>query len=369
MNIYEDIIKEIEKGLEGKNNTIPFPIKGLEDYLEVAKNTMYVLAGSTGSGKSTITVEVFITGVIKWYLEQKKNSDLDIKVSIMYFGMERKQVMLTAKLLSRFIFEEQGIEISAKKILGRTRDKLSSDEQVLVKRYAEIFKQWQQDELFMCSEGAKNPTGIKMFIDNFAERHGKINKRGDGVLDDRTYVPNHPNHIVLVITDHLALLKSQKDNTTGQRKQRLDLFSETMRTARDLYGFSPVIVQQLNRSISDINRLKLGDTLPKLSDFAETSDTQNDADVAIALLDPWRVLGNDADEDILRYKLKKLKDNKGRKFYRSMHILKNTYGADGISIPLAFHPVYGIFKKMPKLAQEMTEQDYAEIISGSFFLH
>lgn len=365
MNIYEDIIKEIEKGLEGKNDTIPFPIKGLEDYLEIAKNTMYVLAGSTGSGKSTIAVEVFITGVIKWYLANKDKSN--VKVSIIYFGMERKQVMLTAKLLSRFIFEEQGIEISAKKILGRTKEKLTLEEQVLVKKYAEVFKTWQEDELFICSEGSKNPTGIKMFLDNFAEKHGKVNKRGDGVLDDRTYEANHPNHIVLPITDHLTLLKAQKD-ATGNRKQRLDLFSETMRTSRDLYGFSPVIVQQMNRSISDVNRLKLGDTLPKLSDFAETSDTQNDADVAIALLDPWRVLGNDADEDILRYKLKKLKDSKGRKFYRSMHILKNTYGADGISIPLAFHPVYGIFKKMPKIAQEMTEQDYVEITSGGFFL-
>jgi hypothetical protein len=367
MNIYEDIIAEINKGLEGKNNTIPFPIEGLEDYLEISKNTMYLLGGSTGSGKSTIAVEVFITGVINWYLKEKEKPDNTIKLSIMYFGMERKQVMLTAKLLSRFIFEEQGIEISAKKILGRTKDKLSLDEQQIVKTYAERFKTWQEDELFMCSEGSKNPTGIKVFIDNFAAKHGKVNNRGDGVLDDKTYVPNHPNHIVLPITDHIALLKAQKD-ATGNRKQRIDLFSETMRTARDLYGFSPVIVQQLNRSLSDVNRLKLGDTLPKLSDFAETSDTQNDTDVAISLLDPWRVLGNDADEDILRYKLKKLKDEKGRKFYRTMHILKNSYGADGISVPLAFHPVYGIFKKMPKPAALMQEQDYKSITSGEYFL-
>lgn len=369
MNIYEDIIKEIDKGLEGKNETIPFPIKGLEEYLDIAKNTMYVLGGSTGSGKSTIAVEVFITGVIRWYLENKPKMKDTIKVSIMYFGMERKQVMLTAKLLSRFIFEDQGVEIAPKKILGRTKEKLTEEEMGLVKHYAEKFKEWQEDDLFMCSEGSKNATGIKIFIDNFAERHGKVNKRGEGVLDERTYTPNHPNHVVLIITDHLTLLRAEKDGTSGQRKQRLDKFSETMRTARDLYGYSPVIVQQLNRSLSDVNRLKLGDTLPKLSDFAETSDTQNDADVVIALLDPWRVLGNDADEDILRYKLKKLKDNRGKKFYRSMHILKNTYGADGISLPLAFHPIYGIFKRMPKLAQEMSESDYHQITSGEFFLH
>lgn len=374
MNIYEDIVKEIKRGLEGKNNTIPFPIEGLEDYLEISKNTMYVAGGSTGSGKSTFVVELFISGLLKWYFNAKESAEklgkeLDLKLSIMYFGMERKQVMLTAKLLSRFIFEEQGIEIPTKKILGRTKEKLTFEEQDLVFKYVEKFKQWEEKDLLMCSEGSKNATGIKIFIDNFAEKHGVIHKRGDGVLDERTYVANHPNHIVIIITDHLTLLKVEKDNATGQRKQRLDRFSEIMRTSRDLYGFSPVIVQQLSRSISDVNRLKLGDTLPKLSDFAETSDTQNDADVVMALLDPWRVLGNDADEDIMRYKLKQLKDEKGRKFYRSMHILKNTTSADGISVPLAFHPVYGIFKKMPKIAAHMTEQDYKDITSGQYFLN
>lgn len=230
MNIYEDIVNEINKGLEGKNNTIPFPIEGLEDYLEISKNTMYVLAGATGSGKSTFTVEVFITSLLKWYFANRDKEGFDLKLSIMYFGMERKQIMLTSKLLSRFIFEEQGIEISAKKILGRTKDKLTPEEKELVLQCSERFKEWQKDDLFFCTENSKNPTGIKIFIDNFAERNGKIIKRGDGVLDERTYIPNHPNHITLIIVDHLALLRKEKDEQ-GQKKQRLDRFSEIMRTA------------------------------------------------------------------------------------------------------------------------------------------
>ncbi len=368
MNIYEDIVNEINKGLEGKNNTIPFPIEGLEDYLEIGKNTLFLVGGQTGSGKSTFAVEIFIVGVLRWYFNNKDKEDFDMKISIIYFGMERKQVMLSAKLLSRFIFEEQGIEISAKKILGRKKDKLTKEEQELVLQYAERFKKWQENDLLTVFEGSKNTTGIKIFIDEFAKRHGKIHERGNGVLDERTYIPNHPNHLVLIIPDHLGIIRAEKDEQ-GQKKQRLDKFSSVIRTSRDLYGFSSCIVQQIGRQLSDVNRLKLGDILPKLSDFSDTSDTQNDSDVTIALLDPWRVLGNDADEDILRFKLKKLKDEKGRKFYRTMHILKSSYGSDGISIPLAFHPEYGILKKMPKIAAHMTEQDYKDITSGQYFLN
>lgn len=368
MNIYEDIKKEVVQGLSGKNNTIPFPIEGLEDYLEISKNTMTVIGGATGSGKSTFTVEIFITGLIKWYFRNKDIEGFNTKLSIMYFGMERKQVMLTAKMLSRFIFEIEGISIAPKKILGRTKYKLTDEELILVNKHTEIFKNWHDDDLFMCTEGSKNPTGISKYIEDFSKKHGVIHSpKEKGPLEERTYVPNHPNHLVIIITDHLGILKSEKDET-GQRKNRSDKFSQTMRTARDLYGYSPVIVQQLNRSISDINRLKLGDIIPKLSDFADTSDTQNDSDVVIALLDPWRVLGNDADEDVMRYKLRQLRDEKGKKYYRSMHILKNTYNSDGISVPLAFHPVFGIFKKMPKIASEMTVEDYNSITSEEYFL-
>lgn len=368
MNIYEDIKKEVQLGLIGRNNTIPFPIEGLEDFLEIAKNTMTVVGGATGSGKSTFTVEIFITGLIAWYFRNKDKPDFNMKLSIMYFGMERKQVMLTAKMLSRFIFEIEGVSIIPKKILGRTKYKLTEDELALVNKHTEIFKNWHDDDLFMCTEGSKNPTGISKYIEDFAKRHGKIEEsKVKGPLEERKYIPNHDNHLVIIITDHLAILKSEKDET-GQKKNRLDKFSQTMRLARDLYGYSPVIVQQLNRGISDINRLKLGDIIPKLSDFADTSDTQNDSDVVIALLDPWRVLGNDADEDVMRYKLRQLRDEKGKKYYRSMHILKNTYGTDGISIPLAFHPVFGIFKKMPKIASEMTVEDYHSITSEEYFL-
>lgn len=364
IDLYDNLLEQINKGLQTKNVTVPFGIEKLNWYLDIAPNTMTTIGGITGSAKSTSVQEFYIFSVLDWYLKNKETTDL--KLSIIYFGMERKLFMYSSKFISRIIFEKEGYNIPFKKILGRGLDKLTTEEHQIVLKYMNILKEWQKDETLICFENSKNPTGISKFIEEFAKKHGEIIPRRDGTLESKSYKPNHPNHLVLIITDHVGLLKSER--VDGVKKQNIDKFSDTMRDARDLYGFSPVVVQQLNRSVMDVNRLKLADTLPKLSDFAETSQTSHDSDIVLALYDPYSVLPSDTQTDIAGYSLPKLKDAKGAKFYRTLHILKNSFDSNGITIPLAFHPYYGIFKEMPKKAQDMTDQDYAEITNGSYFL-
>lgn len=363
INLYDNLLEQINKGMATKDVTIPFSIEKLNWYLDIAPNTMITIGGITGSAKSTSVQELYIFNVLDWYLKNKNKTDL--KLSIIYFGMERKMFMYSAKFVSRLIFENEGIEIPFKKILGRG-EKMTQEELKLVMKYMDIFKDWQKDETLICFEGSKNPTGISKFVEEFAKKHGTIIPRKDGTLESKSYKSNYSNHLVLLITDHAGLLKSER--VDGVKKQNIDKFSDTMRDARDLYGFSPIIVQQLNRSVMDVNRLKLSDTLPKLSDFAETSQTAHDSDVVLALYDPYAVLPSDTLKDIAGYELQKLKDEKGAKFYRTLHILKNSFDSNGITIPLAFHPYYGIFKSMPKKAQDMTDQDYRQITTGGYFL-
>lgn len=365
IDLYSNLQEQIDKGLHTKNVTIPFEIEKLNWYLDIAPNTMVTIGGITGSAKSTSVQEFYIFNVLDWYLKNKNNTDL--KLSIIYFGMERKMFMYTSKYISRLIFQKEGLNIPFKKILGRGDDKLSNIEHKMVLKYMDVLKDWQKDETLICFENSKNPTGISKFVEEFAKKHGEIIPRKDGALESKSYKPNHPNHLVLLITDHVGLLKSER--VDGVKKQNIDKFSDTMRDARDLYGFSPIVVQQLNRSVMDVARLKLADTLPKLSDFAETSQTAHDSDVVLALYDPYSVLPSDTQTDIAGYSLQKLKDNKGAKFYRTLHILKNSFSTNGVTIPLAFHPYYGIFKAMPKKPHEMTEHDYEQITNGNYFLN
>jgi hypothetical protein len=111
-------------------------------------------------------------------------------------------------------------------------------------------------------------------------------------------------------------------------------------------------------------RLKSGDVEPQLEDFAESSSTQNDADVVLGLFDPMRYKVADPSG----YELDKLKDNYGAKYFRSLRLIKNSYGEDDVRIGLGFLGSIGMFKELPRV-KDITEADYTAVVNKSFFLN
>jgi hypothetical protein len=90
-------------------------------------------------------------------------------------------------------------------------------------------------------------------------------------------------------------------------------------------------------------RIKAGDVEPQLEDFSDSSSTQNDADVILALFDPLRYKVDDTSG----YDLDKLVDGNGAKYYRSVRLIK-TLMEDDIRIGLGFMGQIGMFKELPK---------------------
>jgi replicative DNA helicase len=213
-------------------------------------------------------------------------------------------------------------------------------------------------EIVTIIDGPENPVGIAKELKTYAEENGEIQQ-----LDkwNKIYVPNDPSQITMVVIDHIGLLKLTKDQPT--KKQAIDKMSDELRYARDFYGYSPVVVSQFNRDISNPSRIKNGDVEPQLEDFADSSATQNDADVVMALFDPMRYKVADPSG----YDLDKLKDQYGAKYFRSVRLIKNSYGADDLRIGLAFLGEIGLFKELPR-KKDITDSDYAAITNKSYFL-
>ena len=140
--------------------------------------------------------------------------------------------------------------------------------------------------------------------------------------------------------------------------------SDELRYARDFYGYSPVVVSQFNRDISNPIRIKQGDVEPNLEDFKESSQTQDDADVILALFDPMRYKVADPSG----YDLNKLKDEFGAKYFRSVRLIKNSYGEDDIRIGLGFLGSVGMFRELPK-RKDITDSDYQSVVNKTFFLN
>jgi hypothetical protein len=350
-----DLLKaEVEKGLIGKNGGIPMGFDRLSQYVGIRKGMFYLVGGLTGSGKTTFVDDAFVLNPYDWSIspEGKKSG---IKIKFWYRSMERNTTYKFAKWVSRKIFIDQGIIIPVNKLLGWT-SKMTHDEHDLFLCYEDYMKELQENIIII--PGAENPVGIAKDLKKYALTRGVIEEVNEY---NKIYIPNNPNEINIIVIDHIGLLKTTKDQPT--KKEAIDKLSSELQYTRDFYGFSPVVVSQFNRSISNPMRIKNGDVEPQLEDFAESSSTQNDADVIMALFDPLRYNV----PDVSGYNLDKLKDEYGNKYFRSLRVIKNTYGADDLRVGLAFFGQVGMFKELPK-RKDMTDADYANVINKSYFL-
>jgi replicative DNA helicase len=208
-------------------------------------------------------------------------------------------------------------------------------------------------------DGPENAVGIAKELKAHALQNGRIEQVDEY---NKIYVPNNPNEITIVVIDHIGLLKTTKDQTT--KKAAIDKMSDELRYARDFYGYTPVAVSQFNRDISNPIRIKNGDVEPQLEDFADSSQTQNDADVVLALFDPMRYKVQDPSG----YNMEKLKDQYGAKYFRSLRLIKNSYGEDDIRIGLGFMGQIGMFKELPR-RKDITDADYEAVINKTYFLN
>jgi len=350
---FEQLKNEVQAGLDGKNNGIPMGFNRLNKYIGIRKSMYFLVGGLTGSGKTSFIDDAFVLNPIDWYLMQK---DPKIKLRIIYRSMERSRTYKMAKWVSRKIFVDHGTIIPVSKLLGWT-EKMTYDEHDIFLMYEDYMN--GMEEFVTIIDGPENAVGVAKELKAHALKNGRIEQ-----IDEynKCYIPNDPNTVTIVVIDHIGLLKTTKDQPT--KKEAIDKMSDELRYARDFYGYTPVVVSQFNRSISNMMRIKNGDVEPQLEDFAESSSTQNDADIVLSLFDPMRykVL------DISGYDLNKLKDQYGAKYYRSLRLIKNSYGEDDVRIGLGFMGQIGMFKELPK-QKDITDDVYDSIINKSFFLN
>lgn len=349
---FQSLKKEVQDGIDGRNSGIPMGFNRLNRYIGIRKKIMFMIGGLTGSGKTSLVDDAFVLNPYDWYINQKNPK---VKLRIIYRSMERSRTYKLAKWVSRKIFLDEGYIIPVSKLMGWT-DKLTSDEHDLFLSYKDYIE--EMDSVITIIDGPENSVGIAKELRNHAMKNGTIEQ-----IDEynKIYIPNNDNEITIVVVDHIGLLKLTKDQSN--KKQAIDQLSGDLRYARDFYGYTPVMISQFNRDISNPIRIKNGDVEPQLDDFKDSSNPSEDSDVVLALFDPMRYKV----EDPSGYDLDKLIDEYGSKYFRSLRVIKNSYGTDDVRIGLGFLGELGMFKELPR-KKDITDSDYENVINKSFFL-
>jgi hypothetical protein len=355
MSFFDDVNNEVNEGLAGRNAGIPMGFTRLNRYVGIRRRLMTLIFGAPGSGKSAFVHSAYILHPFDHLLAHPSPN---VKFKVLLFSMERSKIYLIAKWVSRRIFLDYGTLIPIPKLLGWwDKVKLTKDEHDLFLSTKDYLDELM--ETVNIIEGPQNPTGIYKYVKEYAEANGTFEQPDEFT---KIYIPNHPNEIVEVIEDHIGLTKPEKGHLS--KKEAIDKLSEYNQWFRDTLGYIPIPVSQLNRNMSNPIYQKLDSFEPSIDDVKESGNPGEAADMVISLFDPRRYKTKDASYDVDNF----VDESTGANYFRSIKILKNSYGEDSVRIGMAFHGPTGMFKELPKKDQ-MTGFDYGDLFNGSYFLN
>lgn len=324
MTVTETLRHEIDLGREGRMQGYSMGMPKLESIIDgVTKQTMVILGGCTGSGKTSATIYLYVYRPLMEHLD-------DDNFKVFYASMEMNASMLFAKLLSTYIFETYHKELAVKEILSRKRNYILSDEDYTIVQdgLKWLEKVEQKVEVY---DKSLNASKLYAKLMKNLEKLGTFTE----TENRKVFIPNNPDMIYVVILDHIGLLQPSQGST---KKGEIDKTVSYLITLRNMCGISPVIVQQINRDQSNIERFKAGRTGIQLSDFKESSDTTDGAEIVLAVYSPHR----DKLNTHRGYDIKQLGDK-----FRTITVLKSRYGDSDVEIGVNFFGKINIWKELP----------------------
>ena len=264
-------------------------------------------------------------------------------------SLEMNETSLYIKLLSIYIFETYGVQLSYKEILSRKREYTLSDEHYeLVKECIPwITKIKKHLEIYDKKASAKT---VYALLKQRLEKIGRFVETETRLL----YIPNNPNLVFNVIIDHISLITP----TDGRKlKEEIDLLSSYLVTLREKCKISPVVIQQANREQGNIERFKQGKSAFTINDSKDSGNTVQDSNIMLAVYNPFR----DSLKTYRGYNIDVLQGT-----FRSVMVLKNRFGDCDVEVGCNFFGGINYFNELPKPDEIY---DYDKYLEPSYLLN
>ena len=338
MSIFDRAINEMREGMSGRNAGVPFGKK--YDRLvsiipNIQKKTYYLIGGGPKMGKSAFTNDAFLFSP---YDELMLENPQQLVVNWLLFSFEIDALSIIHKGIARRLYLEHGIITDTKYLLSRGKNRLSTEIYELGVQCRDYFE--SLEDRLTIFEVPENPTGIKIYLEEYFEARGTshFKESYNGTRKYRHfdhYVPNNPQEYTIAIIDHIALTKGEKDAHTT--KEAIDKLSQVLVGARNKYGLTPVVVQQLNFDAGSSDRFKQKRITPLISDFGDSKYTTRDANYIMALFSPWEY-------ELLEYEGYNTGLMKDR--IRRLEVLRSRESGGNKIIYLNFCGENGIFREM-----------------------
>jgi len=353
MSTFKELVLDpVEKAREGKQIGVPLPLKTVGKIINNIQQRMYILLGGmSGTGKTSFVDYIFVLYAYIWYRKNKEK----LKLKIIYYSMERSKKYKIQKWTCMLLYIKYQILIDVPTLNGWEGKMYDINDELFekIKSCEKFIDELLTSGVIQIIDGHQNPTGISKDIETYMKKWGKeerLSKTNEDGFEytEVNYEPNDPSLHVLVVLDHIGKLRRERESRNSTRllnkKENIDRMSEILGHARDRYGITPIVISQFNRSIGNVERMKVKDLAPEPDDFKDSGNIYEDADIAIALYNPYKL----KDFNHLGYDVKAFVNRHGYNRFRSLVVLKNSYGVDDVIKGLLFKGECGIFEELPK---------------------
>jgi hypothetical protein len=404
MSLYGDtFLSHLSRILEGKEQYIPNPHVRMQEVFNLYKGR-YILIGSNSNTGKTSFIDDLLLKSYEWLRKQEFSHHFEVP----YYSMERATRDKIAKWTSWKIFQDKGFRIPSNVFATGSHGNIKLTEEI--KKLAESYGLWFEELLpkITIKQGPRTVDEINSDIERIAlvtcdkitttltdifinnkclgtfgidktklingirvpYRDVTINKESIEVFpNSERYVLKNPNTFVFPLIDHLG--KTKLSFRHKSKKEAIDDLDERLSLARDNYYMSPIAVSQFNRAIGDITRIKFaaGDLEPIDSDFKDTSNSQESADLILGLFDPYTYKSFDKDGNYKGYNIADgsrpgTLNPSGEQMFRSVKIIKNSYGPKNITYAMKFTGEVMTFDLLPLPGTRELEKVYQEIAQG-----
>ncbi len=354
---------EICSGVKGKNSGIPMGFNRLNKYLGLRKSIYTTVGAAAGCGKTSLVDCAYVLNPYDWYIKNKHKASCKLKFEVIYFSMERKKTYKLAKWLCMKMYKEDNVLLTTDQLLSwqTTLDKTNQERAKFYIDY--YFKEMMESGIVTIIDGQMNPTGIYKFMKAHALKRGTEEEISEY---EHRYIPNDDNLITNVVHDHAGKTKNENIGGKYEKKLSIDKASEYYCWARDYLGYSPIMINQFNRtSYQDIQftRKEGGDPDPTVEYWKDSGNIIEDCDVAISLFNPYKY----SLEEYMGYTVNDFTDTLGNNKFRGLKIIKNSYGTDNLRIGLGFLGEVGLFKELTK-SKEISQKEINSVINNDLFL-
>lgn len=330
LSIFDRVFDQIEAARGKKDNCIPFrrQLPKLSEHIcGIEKKRYYLISGASGSGKSQFVDEFFVFTPLEYVLE----TDTNISVRIKYYSFELDGDTKMKQWLRRKIYHKTGIRVDDKLINSVQHYRPDNSLMMAIKETREFFE--RAAPYIEVLDSQKTASEVLKEIHAYAHQNGKIINKADGSFDH--YEPNNPEEYVIIIVDHYSLLNVPNGSTT---KAQIEKLSKGFVEIRNMYGYTPVPLQQQSAANEDIEHFKLSKLEPSREGLAESKLTYTDCDIALGIFNPYK----HEIRTYRKYDISLLEDH-----YRNLNVFKNRFGVPHLNTGVYFDGCVGLFKELP----------------------